>query len=142
LALTVPRPVDEFLGQANAAVIGCVRPDGFPMTVATWYDWEDGRILINMDERRRRLAWIRRDPKVSLTVLDDDWYRHVSLRGLVVTIVDDTNLQDIDRLARRYTGRPFGSRKAKRVSAWIEPHGWHGWDPSGQLAGSGALPDP
>lgn len=112
------------------------------MTVATWYDWEDGRILVNMDERRRRLAWIRRDPKVSLTVFDDDWYRHVSLRGLVVTIVDDANLHDIDRLARRYTGRPFRSRTAKRVSAWIEPRGWHGWDPSGELAGSGALHDP
>ena len=141
MALTLPPRVDEFLKRANPSVIGCVRPDGFPMTVATWYDWEDGRILVNMDAGRRRLAWIRLNPKVSLTVFDDDWYRHVSLYGLVVTLRDDADLTDIDRLARRYSGKPFGSRTAKRVSAWIEPHGWHGWDPSGELAGGGAATD-
>ncbi|TMF73581.1 MAG: PPOX class F420-dependent oxidoreductase, partial [Chloroflexi bacterium] len=118
----------------NAAVIGCVRPDGYPMTVATWYDWLDGRILINMDANRSRLRWIRRNPKVSLTVLDADWYRHVSMYGSVVAFEDDVDLADIDRLARRYRGRPYENRAAKRISAWIDPHGWHGWDPSGDLA--------
>ncbi len=135
MALTVPTRVDEFLGRPNPSVMGCVRPDGFPMTVVTWYDWEDGRILVNMDA----LAWIRGNPRVSLTVFDDDWYRHVSLYGLVVSLRNDTDLQDIDRLAIRYSGNPFRSRTAARVSAWIEPHGWHGWDPSGELAGGGPL---
>jgi len=111
------------------------------MTVATWFDWEGGRILVNMDASRRRLTWIRLNPKVSLTVFDDDWYRHVSLWGQVVTLRDDTDLTDIDRLARRYSGKPFRSRTASRVSAWIEPHGWHGWDPSGELAGGGGASD-
>ncbi|TMD72921.1 MAG: PPOX class F420-dependent oxidoreductase [Chloroflexi bacterium] len=139
MALTLPLQVDEFLSRPNASVIGCVRPDGFPMTVATWYDWEDGRILVNMDAGRRRLAWIRLNPKVSLTVFGDDWSRHVSLYGLVATLREDSDLRDIDRLARRYSGNPFPSRTAKRVSAWIEPHGWHGWDLSGELSGGGPL---
>jgi hypothetical protein len=43
---------------------------------------------------------------VALTVLDDDgWGRHVSLVGRIVTLEDDVDLRDIDRLARRYTGR-------------------------------------
>ena len=130
----LPAQVDAFLRKPNAAVIGVVRPDGFPMTVVTWYDWEDGRVLVNMNESRKRLQWIRRDPKVSLTVFDDDWYRHVSLWGEVVEINEDRDLADIDRLARRYTGRAFGNRTGRRVSAWIEPRGWHGWDDSGELA--------
>jgi len=132
--LTLPPQIDAFLKLPNAAVIGCVRPDGYPMTVATWYDWLDGRILINMDANRSRLRWIRRNPKVSLTVLDADWYRHVSMYGSVVAFEDDVDLADIDRLARRYRGRPYENRAAKRISAWIDPHGWHGWDPSGDLA--------
>jgi hypothetical protein len=104
------------------------------MTVATWYDWEEGRLLVNMDESRSRLRWLRQNPKVSLTVFDDDWYRHVSLYGLVVTIRGDDDLADIDRLALRYRGKAFASRTARRVSAWIEPLGWHGWDPSGELS--------
>jgi Pyridoxamine 5'-phosphate oxidase len=104
------------------------------MTVATWYDWYDGLVLINMDEVRSRLRWLRNNPKVSLTVLDKDWYRHVSLYGPVVAFRDDTDLADIDRLSRRYGGAAFGARAAKRVSAWIEPRGWHVWDPSGELS--------
>ena len=125
--LEVPAKVDEFLRQPNAAVIACVRPDGFPMTVATWYDWANGQVLVNMDAKRSRLDWMRHNAKVALTMFDRDWYRHVSLYGEVVAIEDDPDLADIDRLARRYTGRPYGSRKAKRVSAWIDPRGWHVW---------------
>jgi len=51
----------------------------------------------------------------------------VSLLGRIVSIGGDPALEDIDRLAVRYTGRPFRTRDAKRVSAWLEPHRWHGW---------------
>src|SRR5437588_1377997 len=99
----VPTEVDEFLAQPNAAVVATLRPDGSPHTAATWYDWEDGRVLLNMDESRVRLGYLRRDPRAALTVLDEEnWYRHVSLIGRVVSIEDDPDLEDIDRLARRY----------------------------------------
>ena len=133
--LTLPPLVEEFLKKPNGAVIACIRPDGYPMTVVTWYDWEDGRILVNMNEIRARISWMRVNPKASLTVFDSDWYRHVSLFGRVVTMQEDAGLVDIDRLSRRYTGKPFGDRKANRVSAWIEPVGWHGWDETGVLSG-------
>jgi PPOX class probable F420-dependent enzyme len=135
--LNLPPQVEAFLKQPNAAVIATVRPDGFPMTVATWYDWDAGRVLVNMLAQRARLAWMRSNPKVSLTIFDDDWYRHVSLYGEVVQLEDDTDLADIDRLALRYTGKPFRNRSVKRVSAWIDPLGWHGWDPSGDLSSPG-----
>jgi PPOX class probable F420-dependent enzyme len=133
-ALRLPPRVDEFLKRPNPAVIASIRPDGFPMTVATWYDWEGGLILVNMHEGRSRLRWMRTNPKVSVTVLDDDWYRHVSLFGSVVRFEDDVTLADIDRLSRRYRGRAYANRSAKRVSAWIEPKGWHGWDDDGELS--------
>lgn len=135
--LIFPSKVEAFLKQPNAAVIATVRPDGFPMTVATWYDWDGGRVLVNMLASRARLAWMRRNPKVSLTIFDADWYRHVSLWGEVVSIEDDIDMAGIDRLALRYTGKPYRNRKVKRVSAWIEPRGWHGWDPAGDLSSPG-----
>lgn len=132
--LELPPAVVGFLKRPNPAVIACIRPDGYPMTVATWYDWDDGLILVNMHESRSRLRWLRANPKASLTALGKDWYRHVSLYGAVVRITDDVDLADIDRLCLRYTGKPFSNRNAKRVSAWIEPHGWHGWDDEGEVA--------
>jgi hypothetical protein len=134
MALVLPKRVVEFLEQPNPAVVACIRPDGFPMTVATWYEWRDGLILVNMDHRRSRLGWMRANPKVSLTVLGKDWYLHVSLWGSIARFTDDVDLADIDSLSRHYRGRPYANRAAKRVSAWIEPIGWHGWDDSGALA--------
>jgi PPOX class probable F420-dependent enzyme len=124
----VPAEVAEFLLKPNPAVMSSNRPDGQPVSVATWYIWEDGRILINMQEDRKRLDYLREDPRVSLTVLDNDnWYTHISLQGRITTWKDDTDLADIDRLSIHYGGRAYPNRERGRVSAWIDVDRWHGW---------------
>ena len=126
--LPLPHELDEFLRRPNPAVVATLRRDGSPHTAATWYDWDGRRVLLNMDESRLRLCHMRRDPRVALTALaEESWYSHVSLLGRIVSIEDDPDLVDIDRLARRYTGREFRTRGARRVSAWLEPDRWHSW---------------
>ena len=125
----VPPALSEFLTQPNPSVIATLRPDGSPHTVPTWYLWEDGRVLVNMDAGRKRLEYMRRDPRVSLTVLGaDSWYHHVTLAGRVAAIEPDPEFDGIDRLCRHYMGEPFGYRDRPRVSAWIEVDAWHAWD--------------
>ena len=122
----LPDEVVEFLKQPHAAVISTVRADGAPYSAATWYDWVDGRILVNMDFERLRLSHMRREPRVAVTVLDIvDWYRAVTVLGTVVEIRDDDGLADIDRLSVRYRGAPYWNRDRKRVTAFIEPERWH-----------------
>jgi PPOX class probable F420-dependent enzyme len=128
----LPDDVRALLAKPNPAVITSVRPDGQPVSVATWYllDPSTGsdRILVNMDEGRKRLDYLRQDPRVSLTALDEaSWYTHVSLQGRVVEWRDDPDLADIDRLSQHYGGRPYPTRDRRRVSAWIEVDSWHGW---------------
>jgi PPOX class probable F420-dependent enzyme len=127
--LPLPPEVDEFLRRPNPAVVASLRPDGSPHTVATWYLWDGERVLLNMDESRLRLRFMRRDPRVALTMLDEgSWYRHVSLLGQVVEIVEDESLADIDRLSLHYSGEPFRDRKSRRFSAWVAPSAWHAWE--------------
>ncbi|MBB5112696.1 PPOX class F420-dependent oxidoreductase [Micromonospora echinospora] len=124
----LPEPAVAMLRKPNPAVIATLRDDGQPVSAATWYLWEDGRVLVNMDEGRRRLAHLRHDPRVTVTVLDEQgWYTHVSLIGRVVELRDDEEMADIDRVSQHYTGRPYPRRDRKRVSAWIEIERWHGW---------------
>ncbi len=124
----VPPEIDEFLAAANPAVVGTVSPRGTAHTAATWDDWEDGRVLLNMDESRLRLAFLRENPAVALTALgEDSWYAQVTLLGRVVSIEDDPDLAGIDRLSIRYRGEPYRSRDARRVSAWMEPERWTSW---------------
>ena len=123
----IPEDVIKLLQQPNHAVMATVRADGAPVTVATWYLWDDGRILLNLDAGRKRLDHMRADPRVSLTVLDgDSWYRHISLQG-TVTISPDSDLSGIDRLAIHYTGRPYANRERPRVNAWFDTDSYHVW---------------
>ena len=52
----VPPEIEAFLREPNPAVVATLRADGSPHSVATWYDWVDGLILLNMDATRARLG--------------------------------------------------------------------------------------
>jgi PPOX class probable F420-dependent enzyme len=124
----VPAIVDEFLRLPNPAVIASVKPDGTPHSAATWYLWEDGRVLVNMDEGRKRLEYLRQNPRVSITVLDgDSWYRHITLHG-TITLKPDEGLADIDRISKHYMGDTYSQRDRGRVNGWIEVESWHAWN--------------
>ena len=75
----VPPEVDAFLAEPNPAVVATVSPSGAPHTAATWYDWEDGRVFLNMDESRLRLRYMRENPAIALT---RPW--HVNVDEIVV----------------------------------------------------------
>jgi PPOX class probable F420-dependent enzyme len=131
---TPPPPhILEFLRAPNPAVIASARPDGQPVSVATWFLLEDdGRILVNMEEGRRRLHYLRRDPRVSLTVLaQPNWGTHVSVQGTLVDLSSDPDLGGIDKLCRHYTGNPYPVRDRGRVNGWIVIESWHGWQIKG-----------
>lgn len=125
----LPDNVLALLRQPNPAVMATVAADGRPVTVATWYLFEDdGRILLGLDATRARIKHLRADPRVSLTVLAaDDWYTHVSLQGRVGPIAEDTGLAEIDRLSRHYTGRDYPNRESPRVATHLEIDSWHVW---------------
>ena len=124
----LPDAAVAMLRKPNPAVITTLRRDGQPVAVATWYLWDDGRVLVNMDESRKRLAHMRNDPRVALDVLDEGgWYTHLSITGHIDEMRADPDLADIDRVAMQYTGEPYPRRDRGRISAWIAVDGWHGW---------------
>jgi hypothetical protein len=74
--------------------------------------------------RERNLA---RDGRVALTVLGEDWYHHVSLRGRVVQMRADPDWADLDALSQHYRGVPYPrevgftpSTVIVEVDRWLE----------------------
>lgn len=125
--------IRDFLNRPNPCVMATLAKDGSPISVATWYRLDSGRIHLNLDSGRARLRHLRRDPRVALTVLGaDSWYTHVSLRCRVDEIADDPELAGIDALARHYTGKPYPVRHRERVDVWLTIDKVHTW---GELAG-------
>jgi PPOX class probable F420-dependent enzyme len=127
--LPCPDHVRALLAKPNPAVVSTLRTDGQPVSVATWYLLEDDdRVLLNMDHTRVRLRHLRRDPRLTLTVLDEtSWYTHVSLIGRVEELADDPDLSGIDRLSNHYRSRSYPDRDSPRVNAWMRVERWHGW---------------
>ena len=132
---TAPLPDDvvDLLRRPNPCVVATLRKDGTPVTVPTWYLLETdgphaGTVLVNMDDTRVRLGHLRRDPRISISVLDsENWYTHVSMIGEVVAMQPNEGLVDIDRLSQHYGGRDYPDRESPRTSAWVRIDRWHGW---------------
>jgi PPOX class probable F420-dependent enzyme len=128
--------VAQMLLKPNPAVVASLRPDGTPHTAATWYEWRDERVLLNMDAGRKRLTYMRANPAVSVTVLDvDDMYFSVALSGRIVEFADDVDLRNIDALCQRYLGSQYPDRSNPRVSAWLSVDRWFLWDSRRETAG-------
>ena len=121
----LPPELERFLVKPRQAVVATIGRDGWPVSVATWYGWFDGRILLAMEPTSYRIRNLRRDPRVSLTVLGDSWYSHVSLLGRVVEFRDEPGFDDIDRLSMHYLGEPYEHRDAPCVSVVVEVERWH-----------------
>ena len=77
--------LDEFLRAPRPAVIGTVRSDGAPGSCGSATEG----FMISTDEHGRRVRNLTRDGRVALTVMGEDWYDQVSLRGRVVEMRPD-----------------------------------------------------
>lgn len=101
----VPDSIRAFLeDDLRFATISTLDPDGTPRQAVVWYALDGDEIVINSAVGRRWPANLVRDPRMSLSVIDDaDGYRWVGMTGEVRAVTDQATAQaDIARMARRY----------------------------------------
>lgn len=107
-------------------MVATLRADGAPVSVATWYLWKGDRLVLTMDAGGPRARNLANDPRVSLTVLGDDWYDHVSLRGRVVELRADPAWTDIDQMSQHYRGEPYPRTETfDGLTAIVAVDSWH-----------------
>jgi hypothetical protein len=95
-----------------------LRRDGRPVSTATWYLRDDGRVLLNMDADRKRLEQMRHDPRVALDLLDEsDWYTHVSMTAHLEKLRRTPAWPTSTAWPQQYTGRPYPRRDRRWISA-------------------------
>ena len=114
--------IKALLDRPNFAHLGTLMPDGSPQSAPVWVGRDGDRILIGTGEGSLRAKNSRRDPRVSLSVVDmDDPYCEAQLRGRVVERRPDGDLTGMDAISRKYTGQPFPWRNPEgRVLLVIE----------------------
>ena len=108
----------------NFAHVAVIRPDGSPHVTVTWIDGSWDHVLVNTAAGRVKDRYVRADPRVSVTVHDqDDPYRWHRYDGVVEQFVEGEEAEaHIDALCRRYNGKPWTYKDGQvRVLYRIRP---------------------
>jgi PPOX class probable F420-dependent enzyme len=125
MAVDLPDNVKQLLEKPNFAHLATLMPDGSPHVTAVWVHVEDGRILVNTAEGRVKPRNLRNDPRVALSVVDQEQpYVAASIRGRVVEMTHEGADEHIDALAKKYLGAdsyPFRTPGEQRIKLVIEP---------------------
>ena len=99
----------------NSAVLATVNPDGSPQTSVVWVGRDGDELLFSTVEGRVKHRNMRRDPRVSVTVIDwSDPENYVELRGRV-TITPDHGRRLDTQLSWKYDGRDPGQDRPGAV---------------------------
>jgi len=107
----------------NFGHVATLMPDGSPQLSVVWIDIEDatGLLLVNTAIGRLKARNVERDPRVAISVFDqDNPYTMVAVSGRVVEITRDGAEDHIDFLSRKYGGEDF-PRHGDRILLKIRP---------------------
>jgi PPOX class probable F420-dependent enzyme len=103
---------------ANFGHLATLMRDGAPHIDPVWIDLEGDTILVCSGAGSLKAKNTKRDPRIGLCVIAmDNPYKETQLRGRVVEQRPDSDFTVIDRVSRKYTGKPFPFREkpAERV---------------------------
>jgi PPOX class probable F420-dependent enzyme len=107
------------------ASLATLMPDGRPQVTPVWCDFDGQHVLINSAKGRQKDRNMRRDPRVSLALVDvDNPYRYLEIRGQVVEVTEEGADAHIDRMTKKYLDKdkyPFRQPGEVRVLYKIEP---------------------
>jgi PPOX class probable F420-dependent enzyme len=107
------------------AHLATLMPDGRPQVTPVWCDFDGQYVRINSAKGRQKDRNMRRDPRVSLSLMDpENPYRYIEIRGRVAEITEEGADDHINKLAKKYLGvdtYPYRGPNEVRVIYKIEP---------------------
>jgi PPOX class probable F420-dependent enzyme len=109
----------------NWGTVATLRQDGSPHATPVWVDYDGEHVLFNTAVGRAKERHLRRDPRVTVTVLpaENQQAGYVSVTGRA-EIVEEGAYEHIDKLAQKYLGQekyPYLQEGEQRVIVRITP---------------------
>jgi len=121
----IPEKYLDLFQKKAFASLATIMPDGRPQVTPVWVDWDGKHLIVNSAKGRQKDRNLRRDPRVSLAIIDpENPYRYVEVRGKVVDITEQGASQHIDKMAKKYLDKdkyPFSQPGEVRVLYKIAP---------------------
>ena len=100
---TIPEKFRDLFTKRAFANLATLMPDGQPQVSPVWIDFDGRHVVFNTARDRQKDRNLRRDPRVSLSILDpENPYRYLEIRGRVAEVTEEGADAHIDRLAKKY----------------------------------------
>jgi PPOX class probable F420-dependent enzyme len=113
-------PKDKaLLDRPIVMTLGLIGPDGRPSLTPMWFDYEGDKVLVNTASHRSKCAWIRRNPRLTVLLVNpDNPYHWVQIKCTVERELrewepgGDYVTRQLDRIWTKYTGKapPYALR--------------------------------
>ena len=125
MSQAIPEKFADLFEKPVFGNLGTVMKDGSPQVTPVWVDYDGKFVRINSAKGRVKDKNMRRDPRVSLSLLDPaNPYRYLEVRGRVVDITENGADDHINKLSKKYLGNPvypFHQPGEVRVIYKIDP---------------------
>jgi PPOX class probable F420-dependent enzyme len=125
MSAEIPANFMDLFAKRAFGHLGTLMPDGWPQVTPVWVDYDGEHVVFNSALGRVKDRNVRRDPRVTITVVDpENPYRYLEVRGRVVEITQQGADAHIDRLAKKYMGvdsYPYRNAREVRVIYKVKP---------------------
>ena len=108
MGISLSDAVRELVDGKNYATLATINADGSPQTSAMWVGRDGDDLLFSTIAGRLKDRNMRRDPRVSVTIMErEDPENYTEIRG-TATITDAGGRELDDRLSWKYDGKEAG----------------------------------
>ena len=102
-----------FLDEPYFGIVTTLRADGSAQSTVVWVERDGDSVSFNTAYGRTKPGNLERDPRVSVLVAAPDFYHWIAVDGRAELTTDGAEDQ-IDRLSRKYDGKPWGYVEGQR----------------------------
>jgi len=123
--MSIPEKYVDLLESTALAHVATIGPSGEPQSNPVWFGWDGQHLRFSQTKVRQKYQNVQREPRVALSIVDpSNPYRYLEIRGRVVAVEEDPNLDFINSMAKKYLGQdryPWHRPGDERVVIVVDP---------------------
>ena len=119
MTIPIPEKFHDLFSRPILCGLTTISPNGQPHSVPVWCDFDGEHVRINMPAATKKARNLKRNPKVSLLIIDPQSGRHwIEIQGHVGEPIDEAHgaREHINKLSRNTRATRSTSRMAPAAS--------------------------
>ena len=101
----IPSKFADLVESKALAHVATIGPKGEPQVNPVWFGWDGENILFSQTKTRQKYHNLKRNPRVAFSIVDPaNPFRYLEVRGSVVRVDEDPDLDFINSMSKKYLG--------------------------------------